>query len=236
MANSYFQFKQFTVYHDRCAMKVGTDGVLLGAWAPVTHDGRVLDVGTGTGLIALQLAQRMPGADITAIEIDVAAAQQAEENVRRSPWADRIAVVCGDFRDYRSDERFDLIVSNPPYFVDALKCPDGQRSTARHAGGLNYDLLFRQSARMLSGQGLVCVIIPAETEKAVTDAAWNHKFYPRRRMQVFTKPGKPCRRVLLAFGFQERACMEECLYIEQASGEYSPEYVALTRDFYLKMP
>ena len=148
MSDSSFLFKQFIVHHDRCAMKVGTDGVLLGAWAPVDQAHTALDVGTGTGLVALQLAQRNPHLRVTAVEIDAPAAAQAAENVAGSPWPDRIEVVCADFNDFQPDGRFDLIVSNPPYFVDALPCPDRQRNTARHAGGLNYDLLFRRSARL----------------------------------------------------------------------------------------
>ena len=115
MPKSSFKFKQFTIFHDKCAMKVGTDGVLLGAWAPADKAKRILDVGTGTGLIALQLAQRNPHARITAIEIDAAAAGQATENVSHSPWADRVEIICHDFRDYQPENRFDLIVSNPPY-------------------------------------------------------------------------------------------------------------------------
>lgn len=235
MSNTSFKFKQFTIFHDKCTMKVGTDGVLLGAWAPVEGVGSVLDVGTGTGLIALQLAQRAPAARISAIEIDEAAACQAAENVSRSPWPDRVEVVCGDFRNYHPADKFDLIVSNPPYFVDALKCPDEQRSTARHAGLLDYDLLFRRSASLLAEGGVVSVIIPAETEKRVVDTAWEHRFFPTRRTLVFTKPGKPCRRVLLAFGLEMKPCREERLYIETERNAYSDEYVALTREFYLKM-
>lgn len=235
MPKSSFEFKQFTIFHDKCAMKVGTDGVLLGAWAPADGAERILDVGTGTGLIALQLAQRNPHARITAIEIDAAAAGQAAENVSRSPWADRVEVVCCDFRDYHSENRFDLIVSNPPYFIDALKCPDEQRCTARHTGNLNYDLLFHRSASLLEEQGAVSIIIPAEAEKTVVDAAWNHKLFPSHHVQVFTKPGKPCRRILLTFGFQTKKCVEESLCIEIEHNEYTAEYIALTKEFYLKM-
>ena len=153
-------------------MKVGTDGVLLGAWAPVDQAHTALDVGTGTGLVALQLAQRNPHLRVTAVEIDAPAAAQAAENVAGSPWPDRIEVVCADFNDFQPDGRFDLIVSNPPYFVDALPCPDRQRNTARHAGGLNYDLLFRRSARLLSEGGVVSIVIPSEVERAAEDAAW----------------------------------------------------------------
>lgn len=235
MSNSSFQFKQFTVWHDRCAMKVGTDGVLLGAWAPVENYKRILDVGSGTGLISLQLAQRNAQADITAIEIDEAAAGQACENVARSPWADRIHVVCCDFRNFQSETRFDLIVSNPPYFMDALKCPEEQRRVARHTGELNYELLFHQSSGLLEEQGSVSVIIPAEVEKTVIDTAWKYKLFPHSRLRVYTKPGKPCRRVLLSFGFGEKECADKELCIETVHHQYTSQYIALTKDFYLKM-
>lgn len=235
MPNSYFQFKQFTIWHDKCAMKVGTDGVLLGAWAAARRSKQILDIGTGTGLIALLLAQRNPEALITALEIDEAAASQAAGNVARSPWADRIEVVCNDFRLFQTEKKFDLIVSNLPYFVDALNCPDKQRNLARHTCELNYELLFSRSAHLLWEQGGVSIIIPAEVEKLVVDTARKYKLYPDRRLRVFTKPGKPCRRVLLSFRSQEGECLEETLCIEEAHHEYTPEYIALTRDFYLKM-
>lgn len=176
MSNPYFQFKQFTVRHDKCAMKVGTDGVLLGAWAPVQNAKYILDVGAGSGLISLQLAQRNPWASITSIEIDPAAAAQAKENIQSSPWSDRMEVICSDFRDYHAENKFDLIVSNPPYFVDALKCPDNQRCMARHTSELNYELLFGHSTHLLSEQGIISVIIPSEVEKQLSIRLGNTSF------------------------------------------------------------
>lgn len=234
MSNTSFTFKQFTVYHDKCAMKVGTDGVLLGSWAPVADAGRILDVGTGTGLIALLLAQRNAQACVTAVEVDAAAALQAEENVARSPWPERVRVVCTDFCDFRCAERFDLIVSNPPYFIDALQCPDGQRNTARHAAGLNYASLFRHSAELLAEDGKVCVIVPCETERQAEDAAWMQGLYPEHRTRVFTKEGKPPRRVLATFGKKLCALREDTLYISAPDGSYTEAYKALTGPFYLK--
>lgn len=235
MSNLFFQFKKFTVWHDKCAMKVGTDGVLLGAWAPVDGCSRVLDVGAGSGLISLQLAQRNEEVRITAVEVDPAASEQARENVARSPWHERIDVVCQDFNSFVADVGYDLVVSNPPYFVDALKCPDRQRNLARHSDGLTYESLFRHSARLLNPEGQVAVIVPSEVEQVVVDAAWQSRLYPSRRLRVFTKAGKPCRRVLLLFTFRLGLCAEEELCIETASGQFTPGYVALTRDFYLKM-
>ena len=145
MSNSYFQFKQFTVFHDRCAMKVGTDGVLLGAWTRTGQGCSILDIGTGTGLIALILAQRIPDARITAVELDREAALQAAENVRNSPWAARIEVVEADIRQYatRVSHPFDIIVSNPPFFNSSLHSPSEARTQARHTDSLSYAELFQ---------------------------------------------------------------------------------------------
>ena len=235
MSNSYFSLKQFTIWQDKCAMKVGTDGVLLGAWVSIEGAKRILDVGTGTGLIALQLAQRCPEARITAIEIDREAALQAKENVLRSPWPDRVAVECCDFTDFTSTKKIDLIVSNPPYFVDALRCPDAQRNLARHSDGLNYEVLFGHSAPLLNKDGQISVIIPYEAEKLVVDAAWKNGFSPIRHTDVYTKPGKPCRRKLLSFAMGMPKFGRDSLYIEDENGHYTPEYVALTKEFYIKL-
>lgn len=235
MSNSSFQFKQFTIWHDKCAMKVGTDGVLLGAWVQINDSKRILDIGTGTGLISLQLAQRIIDSEITAIEIDEAAAEQARENITHSPWPNRIKVICCDFRDYQAEDKFDLIVSNPPYFTDALKCPDKQRRLARHTGELNHELLFHRSANLLTEQGSISIIIPSETEKNVIETAGKYKLFLFQRLRVYTKPEKPCRRVLLSFGLQEKECTEEELCIETVHHQYTPEYIALTKEFYLKM-
>ena len=235
MSNPYFSLKQFTIWQDRCAMKVGTDGVLLGAWAPTKGVKRILDVGTGTGLIALQLAQRCPEACITAIEIDEEASAQARENVLHSPWPDRIKVECCDFKDFLPAGMFDLIVSNPPYFVDALRCPDVQRNLARHSDGLSYEMLFGRSICMLDKDGQISVIIPYEAEKIVTDVAWKNGLSLIRCTEVYTKPDKPCRRLLLSFGLYPQKFERDTLCIEDKNSQYTPEYTALTKDFYAKM-
>lgn len=238
MANDYFQFKQFTIRHDRCAMKVGTDGVLLGAWTPLDGVRTALDVGTGTGLIALQLAQRSAAVQVIGVEIDAEAALQAQENVDAAPWNGRVQVVCSDIKEYRPvDKRFDLVVSNPPYFVEALKCPNSQRNAARHAGEdtLSFDTLFSVSKTLLNEGGRVAVVIPVEVEQALLSAAVKHGFFPTRLLRVFTKPGKPVRRLLFCFAQQASACIEESLCIEHEHHQYTPEYISLTRDFYLKM-
>lgn len=233
MPNQYFKFKQFTIEQSDCAMKVGTDGVLLGAWTPVDDAHRILDVGTGTGLIALQLAQRQPHASIDAIEIDAQAASQARCNVQASPWADRVNIICQDFRCYESAQPYQLIVSNPPYFVDALRCPDAQRNAARHTDRLNYEVLFAQSAKLLHPDGRLCIIVPSEVGQLVVDTAWKYGLHPRKQLHIFTKPQKPCRRWILLFGFGLSACQHDTLYIHQPDGNYTTDYQQLTRDFYL---
>lgn len=236
MSNPYFQFKQFTVWHDRCAMKVGTDGVLLGAWASVEHAHRILDVGTGTGLVALMLAQRsLPDAEIVALEIDKDAAGQAEENAGRSPWKGRVEVVHADFRQYRPSEKFDVIVSNPPYFVDSLECPDRQRAAARHNDSLAYEDLLEGVVALLAEDGLFTVVLPMDVADRVKALAVAKGLHAVRQLNVVTKVGIPPKRTLIAFSFPRQECVVEELVMEQAQHQYSEEYIALTKAYYLYM-
>ena len=206
MSNPYFQFKQFTVWHDQCAMKVGTDGVLLGAWASVERARRILDIGTGTGLVALMLAQRsLPDAKIVALEIDEAS------------------------------DKFDVIVSNPPYFVDSLECPDRQRAAARHNDSLTYEELLEGVNRLLAADGLFTVVIPTDVVDRVKAIASMNKLYAIRQLNVITKPGGIPKRTLIAFSFSNRECVIEELLTELARHQYSEEYIALTGEYYLNM-
>ena len=236
MSNPYFQFKQFTVWHDKCAMKVGTDGVLLGAWASVRNAHRILDVGTGTGLVALMLAQRsLPDANIVALEIDEAAAGQARENVARSSWKERIEVVQVDFKKYQSSAKFDVIVSNPPYFIDSLGCPDQQRNSARHNDSLTYEDLLAGVAGLLAEDGTFTIVIPADVADRVKMIASAKRMQAVRQLNVITKPGGIPRRTLITFSFSNQKCIVEELLTEVARHQYSKEYVALTREYYLNM-
>ncbi|WP_294554329.1 methyltransferase [uncultured Bacteroides sp.] len=236
MSNPYFQFKQFTVWHDKCAMKVGTDGVLLGAWTSVQNAHKILDVGTGTGLVALMLAQRsLPDADIIALEIDETAAGQARENVTRSPWKERVEVVQADFRSYQSSDKFDVVVSNPPYFVDSLECPDRQRNAARHNDSLTYEELLEGVAGLLAEDGAFTIVIPVDVADRVKMIAAVKNLYAVRQLNVITKPGSVPKRTLITFTFSNQECVVEELLTELARHQYSEEYIALTREYYLNM-
>ena len=235
MPNPYFSFKQFTVRHDRCAMKVGTDGVLLGAWIDLNSSRRILDIGTGTGLIALMLAQRCSDARIIAVDIDSVAVEQAQENIQASPWKNRVEVLQQDICTYHPHGTFDTIVSNPPYFIDSLKCPDGQRSTARHTDTLDADRLIGKVSELLSPDGSFSIILPAEQTEDLIRVADEKGLYPSRQTRVITRPGLSPKRILMEFRKISTVFQPDELVIELERHVYSEEYIALTKEFYLKM-
>ncbi|MDD3038589.1 methyltransferase [Bacteroides sp.] len=236
MSNPYFQFKQFTVWHDKCAMKVGTDGVLLGAWTSVQGASRILDVGTGTGLVALMLAQRsLRESQIVALEIDEAAVAQAKENIFHSPWKDRIEVLQKDFIFFHSSDKFDVIVSNPPYFIDSLICPDQQRNVARHNDSLTYEELLKGVVGLLAKEGRFTIVIPTDVADRVKLLAMNYGMYAVRQLNVVTKPGGISKRTLICFSLKKQECLTEVLIIELSRHQYSEEYINLTREYYLNL-
>ena len=228
-----FRFKQFTVCDERSAMKIGTDGVLLGAWADCSGATRILDIGTGTGVIALQMAQRNNQAQIHAVEIDETAAKRARANFDLSPWAERLTVEQTAVQEFAPTEKFDLIVSNPPYFVDSLLPPDAKRSTARHTHDLTFEELDNAVCRLLSESGKFALILPiAEFEKylAIT------QLHLVRRCDVYPVVGGQVKRVMAEFAFEKGDdVVVENLAIERGRrGDYTEQYMALTKDFYLK--
>lgn len=219
-------------------MKVGTDGVLIGAWCrlPEGGAGRILDVGTGTGLIAIMAAQRAPQASITAIDIDAACVAQARDNVAATPWRGRIEVAASPLQEFSPSERFDAIVSNPPYFEESLLPPDERRMTARHTCSLSFGELIEGVLRLLADEGRFSLILPAaESEKFMSAA--RGRLFPTRRCEVWTTPASGVRRVMMELAAQppKEPPTHERLVIEDG-GElrYSGEYRALTREFYLK--
>jgi tRNA1Val (adenine37-N6)-methyltransferase len=218
-----FQFKQFTIQQELCAMKVGTDGVLLGAWA---HGGqRILDVGTGTGIIALMMVQRFPDSDVVGIDIDEGAVRQARENVVCSPFSSRITIL--PHRVQSHEGCYDALISNPPFFVNALKAPDHQRTIARHADTLTYRELIEAAWRLLSDDGELSVVVPFDYRKLMEDEAILRGFFPSRVCAVKTTERKPAKRYLLAFRKQPCRCERTEMTIGDAT------YQQLTAPFYL---
>jgi tRNA1Val (adenine37-N6)-methyltransferase len=224
MSNGYFRFKQFTVWHDRCAMKVGTDGVLLGASVRVDSSRRVLDIGTGTGLVALMIAQRCQAADITAVEIVAEAAQQARSNVAESPWSDRIHVVESDFKEFATAERFDTIVSNPPYFSESLLPPDKHRTSARHTTELDYTTLLSHAAELLTADGEITLIIPTMILAEVERIGRQFSLQSVRRLSVVTRHGVEPKRTVVTLSFRNEPCEERTLCMEDENRRFTDEY------------
>ena len=220
-------------------MKVGTDGTLLGAWVEppcgcsYSEPLRILDVGTGTGLIALMLAQRFPESAVVGIDIDGAAVSQARENVADSPFADRVSVVCGDVNTTPLDGHFDMIVSNPPYFEHALQAPDERRTLDRHTASLSYGQLIGKARQLLAADGQLSVIIPFDCLSHFKSAAALAGFFLTRECAVKTTPRKSARRYLLTFALHPSDLRCEEGVIEDSPSRRSAWYESLTRDFYL---
>lgn len=232
-----FTFKQFHIDHSRCAMKVGTDGTLLGAWvrlANTTHS--ILDIGTGSGLIAIMAAQRSAKAYITAIDIDADCVAQARLNAEASPWGNRISVQQTSLQEFATEERFDVIVSNPPYFIDSLTSPDAGRTTARHTATLPFEELVSGVKRLLTPDGHFSLILPTVEAERFISAARGILFLSRR-CDVFPKPSAAVKRVMMEFSLSPQLPpLSEQLTIESDTHhDYTEEYRALTQDFYLKM-
>lgn len=226
-----FRFKQFAVEQDDVAMKVGTDGVLLGAWANCAGAKRVLDIGTGTGVIALMVAQRIEAQSVVGIDIDDSAAACAAQNFACSPWSATLKSVQSSAQEFE-DEKFDLILSNPPYFVDSLLCPDSKRTTARHTTELTFEQLDNAVCRLLDSRGRFAMILPVEQMESYISMT---KLHLVRRCDVCPVVGGAVKRVMAEFAFEPSEVVAESIAIENGRrGDYCEQYVALTKDFYLK--
>lgn len=235
--NAYFQFKQFRIVQVRSAMKVGMDGVLLGAWADPSGAERILDIGTGTGLIALMIAQKNPSAQIDAIEVDPDAFQEACLNIQQSAWSDRINAELCSFQEFakRTDRNYDLIVSNPPFFTNGVKAPVKNRAQARHSDSLPLDVLISGTAGLLRENGRVALVLAVESLQEITKLADLNKLYISRLCRVKPNPQKPEFRILIELANLACTIQESELMIEfEKHHDYTPEYKALTKDFYLK--
>lgn len=237
MANPYFSFKKFTVYHDKCAMKVGTDGVLLGAWTKIREAKTALDIGTGTGLISLMLAQRSEGlSSIDAIDIDEGAILQTVENVERTSF-ENVKTVHSSLQEYviGCDKRYDLIVSNPPYFSSSLHSPNGQRTLARHTDSLPMAEFMNASARLLSANGYLSLVFPYTEKDLLIELAQDAGLFVSRITNVYPMPHLQAKRVLLEFSMIKQYVEVADLIIEKERHIYTNDFSELVRDFYLKL-
>ena len=233
-----FQFKQFSVNQDKTAMKVGTDGVLLGAWAPVNHNPfSVLDIGAGTGIIALMLAQRTNAEQIDALEIDEDAYEQAVDNFEISPWGDRLFCFHAGLDEFieEPEDEYNLIVSNPPFYSEDYKTENEQRDLARFQDAMPFEEIVEAADLLLSENGILAVIIPFKEEEKFVRLAKEYELYPVKITRVKGTPTSVVKRSLLAFSRNETPEIEiDELTIEIDRHVYTPEYIELTKDFYLK--
>jgi tRNA1Val (adenine37-N6)-methyltransferase len=239
MANDFFRFKQFTVYQDRCAMKVTMDACIFGAWVQVRDDMRhVLDVGTGTGLLSLMLAQRFPLLEIDAIEIDSASASQAAENVAASPFADRIRVIAGDARELLLHRKYDLLISNPPFFHRSLQSGDTRRMDVRHANSLSMQDLLRLGAEALRPDGQIAVLWPMTENRRWWRVAQTEGFYLGDQLciQSNTNARRSCTASTYRRGSPTSSIgRSEVLSIMNNDGSYTDRFAELLGPFYLKL-
>lgn len=234
MPKPEFRFKRFTIRQDRCALKVGTDGVLFGAWVNYEGARRILDIGTGTGVLALIAAQRNDEAQIDAVEIDDASAEQATENVAASPWSDRVRVHRMDVRRMKAADPYDLIICNPPYYAGYSTSPDQRIGLAKHSGELLFSELLSAVGALLNAGGRFAVIIPKNRELEFLKEAGRVGLHPRRRCVVRYVAHRPAKRVLLELD-RSSATVEETELTVEATGpfDYTPEYRALISDLML---
>ena len=233
--NNYFQFKQFRIIQEKAAMRVGTDGVLLGAWANTKGAKTILDIGAGTGLIALMLAQRSD-AEITAIEIEQRAAEEAASNAGNSPWSNRINIIHDSFQNFAGSysKTFDLIVSNPPFFIDGKRPNNINLSVARHSDKLSLHDLIKGSEKLLGTNGRLALVLPVSTAEICVQLAEKYGFHLLRRTEVKPAEGKSTNRHLMEFSKINYGLQKNSVAIRNAANEdFTEEYKQLTRDFYL---
>ena len=231
-----FQFKKFGLNDSKCAMKIGTDGVLLGAWASVEGNQNILDIGSGSGLISLMMAQRS-NANICGIEIDEDAAKQSIENIKCSPWSNRITIINSDFIDWAITNnvvpKYDHIISNPPFFDNGPIAPNTSRALARHCKSLDYNQLLNRSKELLTDDGKISVISPIERENDIIFYSTIEHFFISRVTYVYSKEGGKATRSLWEFSKTKCSTQYSSIAIRNCNNNYSQDYINLTNEFYL---
>ncbi len=238
--NQSFFFKQFAIYQDKCAMKVGTDGILLGAWVNVPDNAQILDIGTGTGLIALMLAQRSQTSVITqidAVEIDQEAYGQAQDNIKNSPWGDHIKIYHGRIQDFAATcpQQYDLIISNPPFFEKAYQASDASRTLARHSDSLLQTDILHIASGLLKLNGHLAVIYPTELAHKFLSRARDFGLWCDRQVNIKPRLHSPIKRIALELSKTQFPLQETTLTIEESKHLYTEDYIALVKDFYLNL-
>lgn len=236
MSESSFHFKQFSVQQDKCAMKVGTDAVLIGSWVQTGNASFILDIGTGSGVIALMLAQKC-NARIDAIDVDEKAFQQSHENFIKSPWSFRLNSNHNSLQNFSKEHesKYDLIVTNPPYFHHASKPPEESRLNARHSDLLTFDELLDGVKKILSPEGRFCVILPCKEGVEFLDKAQRKELFCRQLLRIKTKADKNEKRLIMEFSFHLGAIEEDEIIIQEEDGSFTEEYIDLTRDYYIQL-
>ena len=229
-----FHFKQFDVLNDKTAMKVGTDGVLLGAWCNVSGARRVLDVGTGCGVIALMVAQRNPDASVLGIDIDASGVEEASYNFAHSPWGDRLEARCVDYNDLDFSAAFDLVVSNPPFFTCGVLPPNQKRLNARHTRMLTFESLITGAKKMLRPQGRLALVTPCESHKEIIELCTFNSLNISRITEVISVKGASPKRLLWEITSSLSTLETDCITIEDAPRQFNEHYIDLCHDFYLK--
>jgi len=230
---SVFKFKKFSIIQTKSAMKVGTDGVLLGSWVNCLNAKKILDIGAGTGLISLMLAQRNNECNITAVEIDKETSEEANININNSKWRDRISIINININNFITSDKFDFIVSNPPYFPANFS--KNKRAIARHTNLLSFQDLIRTTVKLLSSKGIFAVILPKIAEAIFCKTANANKLFLIRICQVKGQKSSDIKRVLLEFSFEKSSLDSDSLVIEESRHIYTNKYIDLCQDFYLNM-
>ena len=233
-----FQFKQFTINQNQCAMKIGTDGVLLGAWTSLEHDPfSILDIGAGTGVLSLMLAQRSQAEVIEALEIDDQAYEQCVDNFEHSPWNDRLFCYHASLEEFTEeiDDTYDLIICNPPFYNHTYKTENSQRDLARFQDAMPFEHLLKSVANLLSNNGIFSVVLPFSEEHNFIQLASRLSLFPNRLTRVKGTPASEAKRSLIEFSFSKTEIITSELIIETTRHDYTEDYINLTKDFYLKM-
>jgi tRNA1Val (adenine37-N6)-methyltransferase len=229
-----FNFKKFSIHQNNAAMKIGTDGILIGAWVNISKKFKALDIGSGTGIISIMLCQRNLNLDLDSIELSPSAIMDAKINIENCDWSDRIKLFHQDLKDFHPDSNYDLIVSNPPYFKGSLQPSNSERSKARHQNDLKLEDILKFSKQNLTKDGSLNIILPFEQKKEAKEFAKKYSLNSIRECAVFPKPDKAPHRILIEFSRSENKQMiKESLVIEKAGRHnYSEDYKKLTREFY----